>query len=319
LPAPTPFGLQSISGAAANDIWAVGAAGVMVHYDGVKWTPDARPTTGNLNDVWATAADDIWAVGDQGVIVRSMGDDVFAPVASPTTENLARIWGPTPTDLWMVGANGTVLEWDGTGFTPRPGPTGDLASIWGTSRSDIWVTGNDGALSHFDGTSWTTLPFYKVSISFANVWAASSDLIYVVGADLASADYGGSWTYQPSTNTWTETANSRETQLVWGSGLSDVWTGGDPGDGYHFDGASWTYYRTDALYGLRGSGPTDVWGVGFYGIIVHHGAGDASGTWTNNGIQQDHMTNNDLLGVFALDANHAWAVGQYGTILRRQQ
>jgi hypothetical protein len=319
LPAPTPFGLLSISGVAANDIWAVGAAGVMVHWDGVKWTPDARPTTGNLNDVWATAADDIWAVGDNGVIVRSMGNDLFAPVASPTTENLARIWGAMPTDLWMVGANGTVLEWDGTGFTPRPGPTGDLASIWGTSRKDIWVTGNNGALSHFDGSNWTTLPFYKASIAFAAVWTDDPDKVFVGGADIASATYDAIWVFKPSTNSWTETSNIQGTELVWGSGPTDVWTSGYPGDGNHWDGASWKYYRTDTLYALRGSGPGDVWGVGFYGVIVHHGAGDASGTWTNNGIEQNHMTNNDLLGVFGLDASRAWAVGKYGTILRKQQ
>jgi hypothetical protein len=314
--APTPFNLQAISGVAGNDVWAVGDAGVLVHFDGTAWTPDDRPTTQNLRDVWAAAVDDdIWAVGDSGVILRSRGNDVFATVTSPTTANLKRVWGATPTDIWMIGVAGTVIEWNNGTFVTWPQlGVRDLTGIWGTSRSNIWVAGS--GLYHFDGNAWTQVPFYKTGIGFNGVWTNDPDRVFLVGSDINAVNYRAFFDYRPSTNSWSEVVMGGG-DVIWGTGPSDLWTTAYPGDGDHFDGTSWTPYRTDTLYDLWGSGPGDVWGVGFYGVIVHHGPGN--GAWTVNGIQQDHMTNNDLYGMHGANADAVWVVGQYGTILRKQR
>ena len=62
--------IQSIAGTSASDIWAVGAAGTTLHYDGQAWTLVPSGTTSNLSGVWAVAPNDVWAVGDDGVIVH---------------------------------------------------------------------------------------------------------------------------------------------------------------------------------------------------------------------------------------------------------
>src|SRR5207253_765948 len=70
--------LTSVSGVSANDIWAVGYAGVggaiqtvTEHWDGKAWTivpsPNPQPGVDNfLDGVAAVSANNVWAVGDSG-------------------------------------------------------------------------------------------------------------------------------------------------------------------------------------------------------------------------------------------------------------
>src|SRR5688572_7478809 len=62
---PLPQGnpLRAVWGAAANDVWAVGDAGAIIHYDGSAWRAASSPVTANLNGVWGSAAHVVWAVG----------------------------------------------------------------------------------------------------------------------------------------------------------------------------------------------------------------------------------------------------------------
>jgi hypothetical protein len=44
--------------------------GTIVHYDGASWKPMDPGTTGVLNGVWGSSANDVWAVGDDGTILH---------------------------------------------------------------------------------------------------------------------------------------------------------------------------------------------------------------------------------------------------------
>src|SRR5215813_7085619 len=59
---------------------------------------------------------------------------------------------------------------------------------------------------------------------------------------------------------------------VWGSGASDVWAVGWYGIILHWDGSAWTGVSsgtTNGLLGIWGSGASDVWAVGDGGTILH--------------------------------------------------
>ncbi|HXU06720.1 MAG TPA: hypothetical protein VN903_37450, partial [Polyangia bacterium] len=251
--------------------------------------------------------DDVWAVGDRGTIVRSRDGETFAQVTSPTTARLTRIWGASPTSIWMTGDQGTVIEWDGSKFVTWPKLSNDVQSIWGTSRNDIWATA--WYPYHFDGSAWTQLPLFESSNTVTAVWPSGPDRVFLLGASDRIYDY------QPSTGRWTKTT-VYGTQLLWGSDPGNLWTSGSPGDGSHFDGTTWTFYRTDDMYDLWGSGRDNVWGVGFLGMIIHRGAGDA--LWDQR-AQNMRMTQNDLYGVHGANATDVFAVGEFGTILRRKR
>lgn len=69
-PAPTGFNstLTAISGTSANDVWAVGDDGSIVHFDGTSWTKSMSPTTEKLRAVLAFSANDVYASGDDSVL-----------------------------------------------------------------------------------------------------------------------------------------------------------------------------------------------------------------------------------------------------------
>ena len=76
--------LIDVWGVGPEDIYVVGFAGTILHYDGSEWTPMETPTESNLEGVWgyvlydATTGDetrrDVFAVGSEGTILRLVGD-----------------------------------------------------------------------------------------------------------------------------------------------------------------------------------------------------------------------------------------------------
>ena len=62
--------LRAIWGTSYWDVWAVGAAGTILHQNGTGWQTATSGTTQDLAGVWASDSDDVWAVGEFGVILH---------------------------------------------------------------------------------------------------------------------------------------------------------------------------------------------------------------------------------------------------------
>ena len=62
-PLPQGNSLQAVWGSGASDVWVVGRAGTILHWDGVGWSPIPSGTSAVLSAVWGSGADDAWAVG----------------------------------------------------------------------------------------------------------------------------------------------------------------------------------------------------------------------------------------------------------------
>jgi hypothetical protein len=69
---PLPQGdtLNALWGNSANDVWAVGEPGVILHWDGRAWSKMTSGTTLPLFDVWSSQGGDVWATGRDGAILR---------------------------------------------------------------------------------------------------------------------------------------------------------------------------------------------------------------------------------------------------------
>jgi len=61
------FGLWAAS---PTDVWALGGAGTILHWNGSAWSPVPSGVREILLGIWGAAADDVWAVGSDGVILR---------------------------------------------------------------------------------------------------------------------------------------------------------------------------------------------------------------------------------------------------------
>jgi len=110
--------------------------------------PKASLETHALFKVWGTSADNVFAVGDNGWIVHYDGEQ-WEEQASGTPADLISLWGTGPDEILAVGgrATATLARWDGTAWTSEtvndvPG----LNGIWMDPQGDAVVAGTFGVM-----------------------------------------------------------------------------------------------------------------------------------------------------------------------------
>jgi hypothetical protein len=260
-------------------VYAVGAGGKALRWDGKTVTELVTGVTGDLHGVWASRAEDVWAVGDEGRILRFDGKRWTQTPSGLSDRVLFGVWGSAPDDVWAVGGalefvnaaenlegqNGTVLHWNGRAWSVEvPSAKAALVSVWGSGPKDVYAAGTGGAVLRYDGQTWSELP-------------------------------------RRTSKTWWH---------VWGRSPSDVWAVGERGSVLRFDGRRWSssYSRpSDDLTGLYRVGPRDVWAVGMAGSVLHY---DGTG-W----MRAESGTLHDLQAVWASGPDDVYAVGERGTIV----
>ena len=118
--------LYSIWGSSASNVFAVGASGRILRYNGTSWSQMTSPTGRNLARVAGSGPSDVWAVGDS-VLVHFDGTQW---TNFPMTEDLMRaasrvpsfqqstfqlgLWVRGPREAYLGGDNGVILRWDGS-------------------------------------------------------------------------------------------------------------------------------------------------------------------------------------------------------------
>lgn len=182
---PNPTGatyLYGVSGAASNDVWAVGSTGsgaagqtFAIHWDGSVWTRVASPNPGTADGFHAVttiATNDVWAVGFYGSTAQTLmvhwdGTSWTAAAVMPNQgsqdNTLLSVSADASNDVWAVGRYATgagnklqplTEHWDGTSWTIVAATivgTGDNSTnaVVAISTSDIWFVGaaTDGDLT----------------------------------------------------------------------------------------------------------------------------------------------------------------------------
>ena len=266
-PSPQGNALASVWGSSASDVWAVGLAGTVLHWNGSTWsgTPNvvASPDSGapvDLTSVWGSSSTDVWAVGDLGTIAHWDGT-AWSPSPSGTTLDLAAVWGSSSTDVWAVGAEGMVLHWTGTSWSgSQVGFFGsNLYAVWGVSASDVWAVGDSGTFEHWNGSHWDDLsgayelPQGAQPDSFVGVWGSSSTDVWAVGAGGSIVHWAGAaWAIQQGPSF---SGGFSPFDGIWGSGTDDVWAVGS-------NDATLPLERADVDCDLRPGASVPEWCVG---------------------------------------------------------
>jgi hypothetical protein len=134
--------LLDVWGSSAHDVFAVGADGLIVHYDGSGWTEMASGVTDALR-----AIDQTIAVGDNGAITLFDGSSWRAEDAGVAT-GLNAVCYIDENEIWAVGNGGVVIRYNGSDWIryQRALYTVDLMSVWGPATDDVWFGGRDGYL-----------------------------------------------------------------------------------------------------------------------------------------------------------------------------
>ena len=95
--------------ASAEDGWAVGDNGRILHWDGKRWNIVETEWTTALRGIYGVASNDVWAVGTAGHIIHWNGEE-WEEVETETIATLYAIHGDGAEHVIVVGDLGTVLR-----------------------------------------------------------------------------------------------------------------------------------------------------------------------------------------------------------------
>ena len=226
---------RAVWGSGDDDVWLVGTAGAVVHYDGTAFTPVAVGATAALAGVWGTGQDDVWLVGAAGT-VRHFDGAAWASHDLAADQTLLAVWSASSDDVWIAGtepapypgnpsydgSSGIVYRWAPTTATwglelrdTRYYGVASFLALHGSDGANLWAVGVDhpagaacgiAGLARRDGAAWDEVAGAPTECStLADVAAGApgaTDGAWVVGsrepgraASGTSKYAGGVWTY----------------------------------------------------------------------------------------------------------------------------
>lgn len=314
----TDAALFDIWGSSPDDVWAVGARGTVLHWNGQVWQSSFTGVSDSLNAVWGTSASNVWIGSSTHLLLRGSGWNADGgswtntpPLTNQTNPSIATIYGiggTGPNDMWAVGDWTIVYDqrlgaitiaawhWSGDKWSSVPvvndfsrpggGTRVALRSVWPASSGDVWLGGNFGRT--YRNPEWSPLvPIARSGSAFGMV----------------------------ALPPWKEydSASRADIERTWGTWNDDVWAVGRNGVVRHWDGTSSFLWKevdvgvTDDLHSVWGRASDDVWAIGDNSTIVHW---DGK-RWTREPTDPDLR----LYGIWG-DSKNVWIVGE-GVILRR--
>ncbi len=278
-----PGNLISLSARSAEDVWAVWT-GHAAHWDGARWTTHLLPSGAYVSAATVAGAADVWAGGMGGLLLRWDGTRWTEVAPASERHDLPSVWARTAEDIWVVGTRGLVRRWDGQRWSlTRVDPALSFLGAWGPSADNVWLPGlltralyAYPALFHWDGSAVREVtPPGNMRVS--QVWGTGSDDIWMLGSTVYHWD-GKAWSERPLPYP----GDPYRASGIWGSGPKDVWlwlrSGGYERPGlYHWEGQSWTPVAPlgqtvgMSIDDLWGSGPNDIWAMTSQGVLHYDG------------------------------------------------
>lgn len=216
--------LTDVWGTSLFNVWAVGWG--LFRFNGGTWSANAAPVNTTYYGIWGTSADDIFAVGAGGVIVHYNGTR-WTEMDTPTDEYLMDVWGLSSDDVYAVGFGGTILHYDGTEWTAvSSSTTEDLRSIHGHSGW-IYVGGDNGTLLRATyGGSFSAVNHGLTGLGAVNDVYTNLGAVYMACTTGCASSTGGSWEKISSNTLWSLAGFSQTMVMAGGiNGLVRLYNG----------------------------------------------------------------------------------------------
>jgi hypothetical protein len=180
------YGLDRAPGSGVGALFAVGAAGTILRYDGTNWASQASGTTQTLYSVGKVpmiATD--FVVGAAGTILQTTATS-WTSQGSTTTRDLFVVGDElvlSSTNVYAAGGAGTILHYDGTTWSAQAsGTTSAIHGATASTSTDIFMVGDGGVIVHSsNGSTWTAQVSGTTNDLAAASTAAPND-VFVVGA-----------------------------------------------------------------------------------------------------------------------------------------
>lgn len=304
--------LLAVRGSTKTNVWATGAGGTILHFDGTSWTNVPNDRTNTLRMIWVTSPTDVWFAGSGAAIWRgtgTVGADFTLASASinlkPTTDAPFTGISMSPDQSTLIvgggffvgvpGGLGSVFVRTGlnatpawTAITPNTANT-VIGALWGTGN-DLWRVGPNGmAQRSTDFWSLTTTAMKtatwvkfdpQTTTELTAITGFGDSSVWMVGKNGIVRRYSGG--VAPRFDIM-QVPTSEDLYAIWGSSPNDVYVVGDKATILHWDGSTWSHastftpdHATPTLYGVWGSGG-EVWAVGTGAILRLRHGGDTPG------------------------------------------
>jgi hypothetical protein len=194
-------------GTDATNMWAVGANGTALYYDGTRVHQTNTGTTWPLHGISGTSRDDVWTVGEGGTILHWTGTQ-WNDLHVNTIQTMHAVFSATPGVAWAISSfellrlSGARVERFVLSGVPSNEPYYTYG-LHGTAADDVWVVGsygrnmvNIGFVSHFDGRTWSPIRVLRHGAAdrkLTGVLARARDDVWVTTTPFASADDDFVW------------------------------------------------------------------------------------------------------------------------------
>lgn len=308
-PSPSGNAFNKVWAASVSDVWIVGEAGIILHYDGSRWTQQASGVDVTLFDVWGTSSTNVWAVGARGTVLQFNGTAWNPVTVGAVGDTFSAIHGSSADDIWIAGfdeADNLVMHWNGSAWSEsyRIAVTDfRFNRIWAASPSDVWVAEQIGY--HWNGLNWSLISDHSELFS---LWGSSSSDVWLGNAVGNISRWTGSVFVDVSLPAEFEGMGISN---IWGTAPNDVWVfpAGAP---LRWDGSIWTsssLFASETIFAMAIGGVLDekwiVLGDSQSGQILHK---TGSGDW--NGFKRRNQVT--LNAVALVSTDDAWVVGDGG-------
>lgn len=273
--APQPQGndLLAAWSPAPDKLYAGGHGGVIMYWDGSKWTVQTTPTQKTIFAIHGLSQNAIWAVG---------GD--------PYTDNITN--------------RCLILRYDGTSWKEMPAPqfsgyTYPFNAVHAVATNDVWASHDYGtALAHYDGTKWDWVyPPLAVEGSFKAITSAGANHLFVAGThgQILHRD-NGTWKLEQKRESGNMSYNI--ITRLWACDANNVFAAGNWTQFYrrNSDG-SWAQLPVNAsepfgigFCALWGRSPTEVYLLNENSVFYYDGANPAVRKEFRTSIRRQWLT-----------------------------
>ena len=277
-----------------------GVEGVVIAFDGERWSRQYREEDLRPRAVWGSASDNVYLVGygffaDAARVLHYDGTE-WTTVHDFDREDVAgrgfeSVWGSSDRDVFLVGFEDSgpfqtslIYRFDGGGWLRMEVP-GEvlpaLTDVWGSSGTDVYAVGRDqaadpsnGVVLHYDGAAWGPV-LQEARLTLNGIWGSSASDVFAVGFRVEQRDdeflvTGEVWHYDGSQWSRMDLPEVGVLNEVWGTSASDVYAVGEDGLILHYDGSQWvdTIQGSESLLSVWGGRPGEVVAVGLAGAIL---------------------------------------------------
>lgn len=146
--------IDRIHGVAADDLYAVGRRGLMLHWDGSAWRRIEVATNMDLNAVHSVSSDRVYAAGAEGVALAGAGEEweVFRTDEDIDFLDVVAFQGR----IYLAGSHRGLFTLEDGEFTPV---RDDIRASRLRADSTALCVAGDLSIHRFDGTTWQSYTY----------------------------------------------------------------------------------------------------------------------------------------------------------------